>query len=44
MGGLTTERGHFVVPKDEVPYPLWNRLIGEHEPGRNIEGPAEGTR
>jgi hypothetical protein len=41
---MTTEHGYFVVPKDEVPYPLWNRLIGEQKPERRIEGPAEGMR
>lgn len=43
-GGMTTERGHYVVPKDEVPYPLWNRLIGEEKPARRMQGPAEGMR
>lgn len=34
MGGMTAEANHVYVPKDEVPYPLWNRLIGEEKPGR----------
>jgi hypothetical protein len=33
-GGVTAERGQYYVPKDRVPYPLWNRLIGEEKPPR----------
>jgi hypothetical protein len=41
MGGMTTKPGQYVVPKDEVPYPIWNRLIGEEKPARRMRGPAE---
>ena len=34
MGGDSVEPGHFIVPKDQVPYELWNRLIGEEKPGQ----------
>jgi len=27
-GGVTIGREQLIVPKDRVPYPLWNRLIG----------------
>jgi hypothetical protein len=30
-GGATAEAGHHYVPKDRVPYELWNRLIGEEK-------------
>lgn len=33
-GGLTAEPGHYYVPKDRVPYEIWNRLIGEPKPGQ----------
>ena len=33
-GGVTARQGHYYVPKDRVPYPLWNRLIGEEKPGQ----------
>jgi hypothetical protein len=33
-GGLTAYEGHFYVPKDRVPYTIWNRLIGEPKPGQ----------
>ena len=33
-GGVTAEPGHYWVPKNRVPYPLWNRLIGEEKPGQ----------
>lgn len=32
MGDMVAESGHWYVPKDQVPYPLWNRLIGEEKP------------
>jgi hypothetical protein len=28
-GGVATGRGQLVVPKDRVPYTLWDRLLGE---------------
>lgn len=33
-GDMSAEEDHYVVPKDQVPYPLWNRLIGEQKPGQ----------
>jgi hypothetical protein len=33
--------GQNIVPKDEVPYPIWDRLIGEEKPARRMRGPAE---
>jgi hypothetical protein len=33
-GGLAAQAGHYYVAKDRVPYPLWNRLIGEEKPGQ----------
>ena len=34
MGGDSVEPGRLVVPKDQVPYELWNRLIGEEKGNR----------
>jgi hypothetical protein len=34
MGYQEAERGHWYVPKDAVPYELWNRLIGVDNPER----------
>lgn len=28
-GGMSAEAGHCVVPKDNVPYTVWNRLLSE---------------
>jgi hypothetical protein len=33
-GDMTAEAGHAYVPKDRVPYEIWNRLIGEAQPGQ----------
>jgi len=33
-GAMTAERHHCFVPKSEVDYQLWNRLIGVTEPER----------
>jgi hypothetical protein len=33
-GEMTVEEGRYIVPKDQVPYILWNRLIGEEKPGQ----------
>lgn len=30
-GGMTAEPGQLIVPKDRVPYDVWNRLIGEEK-------------
>lgn len=43
MSGMTAEPGHYYVAKDDVPYALWNRLVGEVKPARRAGGPAEGT-
>lgn len=32
LGGMVADSGHFYVPKDQVPYPLWNRLTGNEKP------------
>lgn len=29
--GAEVRAGHFYVPKDRVPYQIWNRLIGEEQ-------------
>lgn len=34
IGDVIADRGNFFVPKDQVPYPIWNRLIGEEKPGQ----------
>ena len=28
-GEMVAERGHFYIPKSEVPYPVWNLLTGK---------------
>ena len=33
-GDLEATPGHAFVPKDRVPYEVWNRLIGEPKPGQ----------
>jgi hypothetical protein len=33
-GDIIADRENFFIPKDQVPYPLWNRLIGEPKPGQ----------
>ena len=33
-GEMAAEEGKYYVPKDAVPYILWNRLIGEPKPGQ----------
>jgi hypothetical protein len=33
-GDMEAEGGHAYVPKDRVPYQVWNRLIGEPKPGQ----------
>jgi len=32
------------VPKDRVPYEIWNRLIGEPKPGQERKSGAEGEK
>lgn len=34
MGDMNAQKNDFIVPKDQVPYPLWNRLIGVDNPDR----------
>ena len=31
---ITASLGDAYVPKDQVPYEIWNRLIGEAKPGQ----------
>ncbi len=31
-GDMEAGPGHAYVPKDQVPYEIWNRLIGEEKP------------
>ena len=31
-GGAEARAGHFLVPKDRVPYEIWNRLVGKDRP------------
>jgi hypothetical protein len=33
-GDMSAEAGNAYVPKDRVPYEIWNRLIGEPKPGQ----------
>lgn len=28
-GEMSAERGHFYIPKNEVPYPVWNLITGK---------------
>lgn len=32
-GDMMAERGHYFIPKDKVPYPLWNLLTGKDRSG-----------
>jgi hypothetical protein len=34
MANMGAESGHWYVPKDEVDYRIWNRLIGVQDPSR----------
>lgn len=34
LGNMSAEAGHYIVPKSEVDYQLWNRLIGITTPER----------
>lgn len=38
MGGMSAGPENVYVPKDQVPYPLWNRLLGIDDPARTHEG------
>jgi hypothetical protein len=33
-GDMRADAGHAYAPKDQVPYEIWNRLIGEEKPGQ----------
>ena len=33
-GDMAAEGEHAYVPKDRVPYEIWNRLLGEEKPGQ----------
>src|SRR5688572_29766145 len=33
-GDMSAGEGNAYVPKDRVPYEIWNRLIGEEKPGQ----------
>ena len=37
-GNMTAEAGHYYVPKTQVPYQLWNRLLGIENPERTGTG------
>jgi hypothetical protein len=39
--GVVTRAGQYYVPKDRVPYTIWNRLIGEAKPGQAVSGAAD---
>jgi len=43
LGGMEAGPGNYFVPKDEVPYILWNRLIGEEKPGQEHEGEKDAS-
>jgi hypothetical protein len=36
--GVVARAGHYYVPKNRVPYTIWNRLIGEPKPGQERSG------
>ena len=40
-GDMTAEADHYYVPKTEVPYQLWNRLLGIENPARIGTGNAK---
>ncbi len=39
--GVVARPGHYYVPKNRVPYTIWNRLIGEAKPGQERSGVAD---
>jgi hypothetical protein len=39
--GVVTRAGQFYVPKNRVPYTIWNRLIAEAKPGQELSGVAD---
>jgi hypothetical protein len=38
-GNMSAEAEHAYVPKDRVPYEIWNRLIGDEKPGQKRSSP-----
>jgi hypothetical protein len=36
--GVVARAGNYYVPKNRVPYTIWNRLIGEAKPGQEASG------
>lgn len=43
MGGMAAGPDHYYVPKSEVGYQLWNRLLGRQDPERTGESTGEST-
>lgn len=41
MGGMAAGPDHYYVPKSEVGYQLWNRLLGRQDPERTGESAGE---
>ena len=41
-GDMSASEGHAFVPKDRVPYQIWNRLTGEAKPGQERKSGDEG--
>jgi hypothetical protein len=39
--GVVARAGQYYVPKDRVPYTIWNRLIGEVKPGQAVSGATD---
>jgi hypothetical protein len=39
--GVVARAGQYYVPKDRVPYTIWNRLIGEAKPGQAVSGATD---
>jgi hypothetical protein len=39
--GVVARAGNYYVPKNRVPYTIWNRLIGEAKPGQEVSGASD---
>jgi hypothetical protein len=39
--GVVARAGNYYVPKNRVPYTIWNRLIGEAKPGQEASGASD---
>ena len=39
--GVVARAGQYYVPKNRVPYTIWNRLIGDAKPGQELSGAAD---